>query len=33
MLVDLSKSKGGRDNISVIVFEGECRDDRNHIRE
>lgn len=33
MLVNLSKSKGGRDNISVIVFEGECRDDRNHIRE
>ena len=33
MLVDLSKSKGGRDNISVIIFEGECRDDRNHIRE
>jgi len=33
MLVELSKSKGGRDNISVIVFEGECRDDRNHIRE
>jgi serine/threonine protein phosphatase PrpC len=33
MLVQLSKSKGGRDNISVIVFEGECRDDRNHIRE
>jgi len=33
ILVDLSKSKGGRDNISVIVFEGECRDDRNHIRE
>ncbi|WP_291632752.1 Stp1/IreP family PP2C-type Ser/Thr phosphatase [Clostridium sp.] len=33
MLIDLSKSKGGRDNISVIVFEGECRDDRNHIRE
>ena len=33
MLVNLSKSKGGRDNISVIVFEGECRDDRNPIRE
>jgi serine/threonine protein phosphatase PrpC len=33
MLVDLSKSKGGRDNISVIVFEGECRDDRNHVGE
>lgn len=24
MLVDLSKLKGGRDNISVIVFGGEC---------
>ncbi len=33
MLVELCKSKGGRDNISVIVFEGECRDDRNHVRE
>jgi serine/threonine protein phosphatase PrpC len=33
ILVDLCKSKGGRDNISVIIFEGECRDDRNHIRE
>ncbi|APC40970.1 Stp1/IreP family PP2C-type Ser/Thr phosphatase [Clostridium estertheticum] len=33
MLVDLSKFNGGRDNISVIVFEGECRDDRNPIRE
>lgn len=33
MLVDLCKSKGGRDNISVIVFEGGCRDDRNHVRE
>jgi PPM family protein phosphatase len=30
MLVDLSKLKGGRDNISVIVFEGECEDDRNY---
>lgn len=29
-LVDLSKLKGGRDNISVIVFEGECEDDRNY---
>lgn len=28
-LVELSKLKGGRDNISVIVFEGECKDDRN----
>lgn len=29
-LVDLSKLRGGKDNISVIIFEGECRDDRNH---
>lgn len=28
LLIDLSKEKGGRDNISVIVFEGECKDDR-----
>ena len=28
VLVELSKEKGGRDNISVIVFEGECKDDR-----
>lgn len=28
-LVELSKAKGSRDNISVIVFGGECRDDRN----
>lgn len=28
LLVELSKKKGGRDNISVIVFEGECKDDR-----
>lgn len=28
-LVELSKVKGSRDNISVIVFGGECRDDRN----
>lgn len=28
-LVELSKIKGSRDNISVIVFGGECRDDRN----
>ncbi|NMM65637.1 Stp1/IreP family PP2C-type Ser/Thr phosphatase [Clostridium sp. P21] len=31
-LIELSKLKGGRDNISVIVFEGECEDDRNHAR-
>ncbi|WP_125153785.1 Stp1/IreP family PP2C-type Ser/Thr phosphatase [Clostridium rectalis] len=29
LLVELSKIKGGRDNISVIVVEGECKDDRN----
>lgn len=29
-LIELSKMKGGRDNISVIVFEGECKDDRNY---
>ncbi|WP_027623413.1 Stp1/IreP family PP2C-type Ser/Thr phosphatase [Clostridium lundense] len=28
LLVELSKKKGGRDNISVIVVEGECKDDR-----
>jgi serine/threonine protein phosphatase PrpC len=33
LLVDLSKSRGGRDNISVIVFEGGCTDDRKNIRE
>lgn len=32
MMVDLSKLKGGRDNISVIVFGGECEDDRNYAR-
>lgn len=31
-LVELSKIKGSRDNISVIVFEGECEDDRDHAR-
>lgn len=28
-LIELSKLRGGRDNISVIVFEGECEDARN----
>ncbi|MGE5629358.1 MAG: Stp1/IreP family PP2C-type Ser/Thr phosphatase [Solirubrobacterales bacterium] len=28
-LIELSKARGGKDNISVIVFEGECKDDRN----
>lgn len=31
-MVELSKLKGGRDNISVIVFEGECKNDRNFTR-
>ena len=31
-LIELSKSRGGKDNISVMVFEGECRDDRNYSR-
>jgi protein phosphatase len=31
-LIELSKLKGGRDNISAIVFEGECEDDRNYAR-
>lgn len=31
-LVKLSKEKGGRDNISVIVFGGECENDRNYSR-
>jgi len=32
-LVDLSNERGGRDNITVIVFEGECKDDRDFTRE
>jgi protein phosphatase len=31
-LVDISNEKGGRDNITVIIFEGECKDDRNFTR-
>lgn len=27
-LIDLSKKKGSKDNISVIVFEGKCNNDR-----
>lgn len=27
-LIELSKERGGRDNISVIIFEGECNDGR-----
>lgn len=30
-LIELSKEKGGRDNISVIIFKGECADDWNYI--
>lgn len=29
-LIAIAKSRGGRDNISVMIFEGECRDDRNY---
>lgn len=29
-LIGIAKSRGGRDNISVMIFEGECRDDRNY---
>lgn len=29
-LVELSKLKGGRDNISVIIFEGVCGNGRNY---
>lgn len=32
LLIDMSKRNGGRDNISVIVFEGECKDDRYFTR-
>ncbi len=28
-LIELSKARGGKDNISVIVFEGECNYDRD----
>lgn len=28
-LTELSKQRGGKDNITVIIFEGECKDDRN----
>jgi len=31
-LIKLSKLNGGRDNISVIIFEGECENDRNFAR-
>ncbi|WP_251860587.1 Stp1/IreP family PP2C-type Ser/Thr phosphatase [Clostridium sp. Marseille-Q2269] len=31
-LIELSKLKGGKDNISVILFEGECEYDRNQVR-
>jgi N-acetylglutamate synthase-like GNAT family acetyltransferase len=32
LMVDLCKNKGGRDNISVIVFEGECKNDGYYSR-
>lgn len=31
-LIERSKEKGGKDNISVIIFKGECTHDWNHIR-
>ncbi|ERI92859.1 putative serine/threonine phosphatase stp [Clostridiales bacterium oral taxon 876 str. F0540] len=31
-LIEISKQNGGRDNITVIIFEGECKNDRNFIR-
>lgn len=32
LLVELAKNNGGRDNISVIVFEGECKYDWDYSR-
>lgn len=32
-LIGIAKSRGGRDNISVMIFEGECRDDRDCIEQ
>jgi PPM family protein phosphatase len=29
-LIDVAKARGGRDNISVMIFEGECKDDRDY---
>lgn len=29
ILIELSKKRGGKDNISVIIFEGECKDGGN----
>lgn len=31
-LVNLSKERGGRDNITVIIFEGECKNDWDFAR-
>jgi protein phosphatase len=31
-LVEISKQRGGRDNITVIIFEGECKNDWNTAR-
>lgn len=30
-LVNLAKERGGKDNITLMVIEGECNDDRDHI--
>lgn len=32
LLIQLAKNKAGRDNISVVVFGGECKNDRNYSR-
>jgi protein phosphatase len=32
-LIDISNQRGGRDNTTVIIFEGECKDDRYFTRE
>lgn len=31
-LIEKSNQEGGRDNITVIIFEGECKDDRYFTR-
>lgn len=30
-LINIAKDRGGRDNITVMVIEGECSNDRDHI--
>lgn len=32
-LIELSKQRGGKDNISVIIFEGECKDGRDFTKQ